>query len=966
MAAVGAPAASSARRTEKPGPPPPVSRSALEEESNGELIDRVLALDALVRRQFERHEMVVAKCKHAIYTVRDGYHAVATDADLREGRWIAVVESLQPDHPHVLRYHEERKKASDGVVEWFPPAPGETRKGIDRVTEDAKRRVAQCVELLRAAKGAGVAELHAAMGPDEAAKPAVQPQGGSQRADTPAETGEPGAGAREPAPAAPAVPLPGAAAPRDEAAEVRTQPAGGEGADAQGQLARDEAADAQLRTGAEALPQPPAAPASMPPPDGGSEMPQQQDEPAAPYAQQQEQPAATYAQQQEQPAGLYVQQQQLPAGPYAQQQQLPAVAYAQQLEQPAGLYAQQQHLPAAPYAWQRDQPAAPYAQQQQLPAAPYAQQQQLPAAPYAQQQQLPAAAYAQQQEQHAGPYAQQQQLPAAPYAQQQHLPAALYAQQQHLPAALYAQQQQLPSAPYAQQQQLPAGTYAQQLEYRTPPLDHYAPPLEHQAPPSAGYAQHWEHPAPLSVHNTLPPAPALFAQQLEWPAYPLGVRLPAPSPSDVLAAQLVLGPAQEAQIAAARLPARSAASAEVALAECRAQLTSCQLRAQASEARARSAEAALEEARAAWSSAREEYEARIEAAEAAAADAAARAGDAELGLGEVGEWAQQLLGLYWEEKDRADREEETRRDAGRTLGPALQQGAEAEQRAARLQEQLQRQQAEMPPCLWQEGLQLVWKGRGGEGPVYAVDGSAGDLAVKIFTNPVGINATAATTAAVRSLGHRWECHLALPSEAYRLPCVCGGHCILTYAAYDGDLVAAAQEVTVDLVDALEVFRGLLRGAAVLHQAGHAHGDVKSPNVLAKWRQGGKVDHIALGDVGGVLQTAAWLPPDRVGSAAAPDTDVYAAALVFIDVCTGCRGPLPPDERTADGVRAALQGLRLPPGGPRRAKAARRAAMIEKATGLAMAILGPAPPERLDAAAALALVDGALQELAAAP
>eukprot|EP01062_Namystynia_karyoxenos_P049689 TRINITY_DN3813_c2_g2_i1.p1 TRINITY_DN3813_c2_g2~~TRINITY_DN3813_c2_g2_i1.p1 ORF type:complete len:192 (+),score=48.13 TRINITY_DN3813_c2_g2_i1:718-1293(+) len=191
---------------------------------------------------------------------------------------------------------------------------------------------------------------------------------------------------------------------------------------------------------------------------------------------------------------------------------------------------------------------------------------------------------------------------------------------------------------------------------------------------------------------------------------------------------------------------------------------------------------------------------------------------------------------------------------------------------------------------------------------------------------------------------------------------------MLYDSYDGDLVAAAQETRLDLLDALGIFRAVLRGAAVLHAAGRAHGDVKSQNVLARWRDHGHLTHVALSDVGASHYTPAWLPTDQLRSPPCAVTDVYAAALLFVDAASGCHGPLPPDQRTPEGVRAALQAVRPPPGGPsaKRQRRAYRRSCVDKAANLAWLILGKDPADRVDATAALALVDALHEEFSPAP
>eukprot|EP01062_Namystynia_karyoxenos_P040816 TRINITY_DN29709_c1_g1_i1.p1 TRINITY_DN29709_c1_g1~~TRINITY_DN29709_c1_g1_i1.p1 ORF type:complete len:808 (+),score=172.40 TRINITY_DN29709_c1_g1_i1:306-2729(+) len=327
------------------------------------------------------------------------------------------------------------------------------------------------------------------------------------------------------------------------------------------------------------------------------------------------------------------------------------------------------------------------------------------------------------------------------------------------------------------------------------------------------------------------------------------------------------------------------------------------------------------------------------------------------------------LGRCIEERGHAERAAAALRNAERNLELEQQQRAAAEQhaalweqRAGQLLEEEQRKQALMPPCLWRDGLQLKWKGRGGEGPVYALEGLPGAVALKMFTNPAGVHAEAAAAAAVRELRHPWEDHLVLPVEAYSVPCACGSHHCFAYPVYDGDLAAAARDIGLSVVDALEALRAVLRGALVLDRAGTAHGDVKTQNVLARWSNGGGLAHVALCDVGGSLVTTAWLPPDGFGSPPSHTTDIYCAVLVFIDAATGCRGPLPPSQRTADGVRAALQDLCLPPW----VALGHKSAVVNEATRLAMAVLGRAPHERLNGAAVLPIVDGLLARLAPPP
>eukprot|EP01062_Namystynia_karyoxenos_P033062 TRINITY_DN24330_c0_g1_i2.p1 TRINITY_DN24330_c0_g1~~TRINITY_DN24330_c0_g1_i2.p1 ORF type:complete len:335 (+),score=80.01 TRINITY_DN24330_c0_g1_i2:461-1465(+) len=317
------------------------------------------------------------------------------------------------------------------------------------------------------------------------------------------------------------------------------------------------------------------------------------------------------------------------------------------------------------------------------------------------------------------------------------------------------------------------------------------------------------------------------------------------------------------------------------------------------------------------------------------------------------------------------------RDTGLALALARQQQrAEAEQRAAQheqdaagLREELRQRQENMPPCLWANGRRLEWKGRGGEGAVYQLEGSAaalqrpGDLAVKVFTQTGGVRGEVATTLAVRELGHAWARYLVLPEDkVHHVPCACGGHLCTVYEAYDGDLAAAARELDFDLLDSLVVFRNVLRGASVLHSARLSHGDIKSANVLVQWRRRGAIEKVALGDVGGSHQTACWLPPDRIGCHAISTTDVYAAALVFADVATGCAGPLPPGQRDAVGVRSALQGLRVPTWVP----PSERPVVLEKAVLLAASVLERPPYDRLDAAPVLAEVDDLLRQIAPPP
>eukprot|EP01062_Namystynia_karyoxenos_P031959 TRINITY_DN23637_c0_g1_i4.p1 TRINITY_DN23637_c0_g1~~TRINITY_DN23637_c0_g1_i4.p1 ORF type:complete len:1294 (+),score=255.51 TRINITY_DN23637_c0_g1_i4:420-3884(+) len=305
------------------------------------------------------------------------------------------------------------------------------------------------------------------------------------------------------------------------------------------------------------------------------------------------------------------------------------------------------------------------------------------------------------------------------------------------------------------------------------------------------------------------------------------------------------------------------------------------------------------------------------------------------------------------------------RDAGQLLALALQRHAAAERRAEQyrqevltLQEERCHMRANLPPCPWGQRLRLDYKGRGGEGVVYHLAGSTDDSAIKYFTDSSGVGAEAGTAIAVRRLGHAWEVHLVLPTGLHAVPCSCANrsHICMTYPAYDGDLATAAAEVRLDLLDALAAFRAVLRGAALLHAVGSAHGDIKPQNVMATWRQGGWLARIALGDVGGSHQTPAWLPPDRVGWPATHVTDVYSATLVFIDLCTGCSGPLPPAQRTSVGVRTALQMVTTPPGSP-------RDRLIELAAGLTMNVLGRPPDQRLSAAGVLPLVEALIDRFA---
>eukprot|EP01062_Namystynia_karyoxenos_P070702 TRINITY_DN6607_c0_g3_i1.p1 TRINITY_DN6607_c0_g3~~TRINITY_DN6607_c0_g3_i1.p1 ORF type:complete len:839 (+),score=227.05 TRINITY_DN6607_c0_g3_i1:84-2600(+) len=317
----------------------------------------------------------------------------------------------------------------------------------------------------------------------------------------------------------------------------------------------------------------------------------------------------------------------------------------------------------------------------------------------------------------------------------------------------------------------------------------------------------------------------------------------------------------------------------------------------------------------------------------------------------------QQLDLF-ELRVRAERAEAAAHDAGQSLEAARQAQAAAESDAAKLREQFRQQREDMPPCLWQEGLRLLWKGRGGEGPVYAVDGSAADLAIKVFTDSTGVDAERALAAAVRQLGHPWEAHLILPTEdVYRVPCACGEHRCLTYPTYDGDLGAAAAELPLNIVDALRVLRAMLRGTAVLEQAGKAHGDVKPQNVLAKWRLNNNLTHIALSDLGGSHESPAWQPPDRQHWPPEHSSDVYSVMLVFVAVASGSSVPLPPDMRHANAVRTALRALRLPPGAPPELKEA----AVEVSARLATKVLEKTAAERLGASAVLAEMERVLNQ-----